>query len=75
MITVITGPYKRTQIAAHQQAKFYLPWQAPAAVGYLPRRRGRQGAKVPEENLFQVNRLDWRRLPRRLVFHIYSRGR
>ena len=30
------GPYKRNQIAAHRQAKFYLPRQAPAAVGRLP---------------------------------------
>ena len=48
------GPYKRTQTAAHWQAKFYLPWQAAnAAVDELwqtvaPQRLVYCGAAVEE---------------------------
>ena len=41
------GPNKRTQFAAHRQAKFYLPLQAPAACW------GRRGAGV-DKNLEKV---------------------
>ena len=43
------GQYKRTQIVALWQAKFYLQWQASAAAGHLPRRRSRQDAPEDKE--------------------------
>ena len=40
------GPYKRTQIAALGQAKFYLQGQALAAAGHRPQCRSRQDDAV-----------------------------
>ena len=47
------GPYKRTQITALWQAKFYLKLQALAAAGHLPQRRSRRDTSTAASRLLR----------------------